>query len=101
MITVNSKKKQVTATDGKWYLIEEGWFNHECCDCSLEHRVDLKIVKGKIAISFNHIKSETEMMIEAGFPVCFPKSESKNGKHHCKTCIRNYKILLTNQVNNL
>lgn len=98
MKKISNKTEQITSNDGEWYLIKEGWFTHECCDCGLQHKVELKIVKDKIAISFTSIKSETELMIEAGFPICFPKNESSGNAQHCKTCIKNYNKSLVRET---
>lgn len=35
------------AKEGQWYLIARRKFKHKCCDCGLEHKVELQIVDHK------------------------------------------------------
>lgn len=55
------KGKKLYAVLGRWYLLSDGCFNHFCCNCGSEHRVEVgiawkecfeKVPTGKIAIRF-------------------------------------------------
>jgi hypothetical protein len=45
---MKKKSRTIEAKKGEWYLLVKGSVIQECCFCSLAHRLEAMIVRGKI-----------------------------------------------------
>jgi hypothetical protein len=43
-----AKRKTVQVDDGEWVTISWTDQHEQCCNCDLEHRVDHRVVNGKL-----------------------------------------------------
>jgi hypothetical protein len=53
------KREAIEMFDGEWYpIVKRNWY-HSCCDCLLTHKVDFKIIKGRLHTRWTTDKAET------------------------------------------
>lgn len=59
----NIKNKIKTVIDDTWTLTELKGFTHICCECSLSHKVNIKIENGKLYTKWKRLKIRYEKEI--------------------------------------